>query len=78
MTAVEEGQLAHEVVEAAVGREKVAKGHGKQRGSPSRPHEQGEMGEIAAADDSLSDFIGNVHCLFLRKNRVELMFAENF
>ena len=66
MTTIEERQLAHELVEAAVGREKVPQSHGKQGGSPARPDEQGEMGEITAADDSLSDPVENVHDLFLR------------
>ena len=64
MTAVEEGQLAHEFVEAAVDREQIAQGRREQSGSPARPDEQGEMSKIAAIDQSLGDLIENVHCLF--------------
>jgi hypothetical protein len=73
VTAVEKGQLAHERVEAAVGREQVAKSHGEQCGCSARPDEQGKVSQIAPADDSLSDLIGNVHCLFLRKDCDALM-----
>ena len=57
MAAVEEGQLAHERIEPAVGREQVAQGHGKQGGRPARPDEQGQMGKIPAPDDSLGDLV---------------------
>ena len=70
MAAVEEGQLAHERIEPAVGREQVAQGHGKQGGRPARPDEQGQMGKIPAPDDGLGDLVEYVHDLFSRKNSV--------
>jgi hypothetical protein len=70
MAAIEEGQLAYELVEAAVGREEVAKGHGEQSGGSTGPDKQGKVSEIAATDDSLGNLIDNVHCLFLRKAAV--------
>jgi hypothetical protein len=72
VTAVEERQLAHEFIEAAVGREQVAKSHGEQCGRPTRPDEQGKVSQIAPADHSLGNLIGNVHYLFLR---IEVMSA---
>ncbi len=78
MAAVEEGKLTHEIVEAAVGREQIAQGHGKQRGGSARPDEQGKMSKIAPADHSLGDLIGNVHYLFSRKSPYSLSFAEGF
>ena len=70
MAAVEEGQLAHERVEPAIGREQIAQGHGKQSGRPAGPDEQGKVGEIPAPDDGFGDLVECVHDLFLRKSSV--------
>ena len=64
MAAVEQGQLAHERIEPAVGREQVAQSHGKQGGGPAGPDEQGQMGKIPAPDDGLGDLVKLVHDLF--------------
>ena len=71
MAAVEEGQLAHERVEPAIGREQIAQGHGKQSGRPARPDEQGQVGKIPAPDDGFGDLVKHVHDLFLRKSSIE-------
>lgn len=76
MAAVEEGKLAHERIEAAVGREEIAKRHGEQRGGSARPDEQGEVSKITAADDGLGDRIKKVHGLFLRKVPVQRVARE--
>src|SRR3954469_13500957 len=55
MAAVEVGEFAHEVVEAAVGGRQFAQHReGEERG-PARPEKQGEVGQVATGDHRLGD-----------------------
>ena len=65
LTAIEDGKLANELIEATVRREQVSQCHGQHGRSSDRPRKQDEVSEIATVDDGINELLEYVNDLFL-------------